>query len=170
MKQGYALACDVGGSHIACALVRGGEVLARRELAVDPAQGLAPWLPTLSATLRACCDEAGFTPAGSAGVGIGFPGLIGSDGRIRQIPDGKYADAPDIDLSAWAADELGVGLRLDNGSAMLWRQPVETFPVTPSSAFGWPASGCLSWQNVCALGRSPDRSAAQVVLRAAIRW
>jgi len=103
------LAVDVGGSHIACARVRGGTVEGRRELKVTAPTSLAAVLPALEAHLAAL---RGSEPA--SGVTVAFPGLVDPrSGRVVSTPAGKFEDAVGFDFAGWARARLGLPLLLE---------------------------------------------------------
>ncbi|SEN11607.1 glucokinase [Sphingomonas gellani] len=106
--KGY-LAVDIGGSHIACARVRGSAVEDRRELKVGSTGSIAAMLPMLEAAL----DEMRLGGA-VTGVALAFPGLIDpASGRVVSTPAGKYEDAVDLDFDAWARDSLDLPILLE---------------------------------------------------------
>lgn len=112
------LACDLGGTRMKIGIVRAGRVLAST---VEPAHGrlgLAPQLPALAAGWRRLLAEANLEPADCAGITVAFPSLVDpASGRVLSH-QGKYADAPGIDLRAWAGDEFGLPLAIENDARM----------------------------------------------------
>ncbi|MBY9063451.1 ROK family protein [Sphingomonas yunnanensis] len=103
------LAVDVGGSHVACARVRGGIVENRREIRFAAPTSLAAVMPGLEAHLAIL---RGREPV--AGVSIAFPGLVDPrSGRVASTPAGKFEDAVGFDFTGWARERLGLALRLE---------------------------------------------------------
>lgn len=103
------LAVDIGGSHIACARVRGGTVEGRREIRLAAPTSLAAALPGLEAQLAILRGSESV-----AGVSIAFPGLIDPrSGRVVSTPAGKFEDAIDFDFAGWASERLGLPLLLE---------------------------------------------------------
>jgi glucokinase len=108
------LACDVGGTRIKLGIVESGRILASEIIAAESGRGLAQALPRMTETLRALCSRIGIRPAQCRGVGIGFPALVNCDeGRVLN-EYGKYCDAPDQDLGAWARESFDLPLAVDN--------------------------------------------------------
>jgi glucokinase len=115
-----ALAVDLGGSHVACAAVAGKRLLETVSVQVDSKGRLANLLPTLSTALRTLIERCGSKRCGSncAGIGFGFCGLVdGRNGRVVST-NHKYSDATDIDLPAWARQEFGLPLILENDARL----------------------------------------------------
>ena len=113
-----ALAVDLGGSHAACAAVDEGRVLAGETVAVDGARGLAEALPAIAAALKRAAEAAGLASGGCAGLAFGFCGLVDSEaGRVLST-NGKYDDAPSLDLRDWCRRELGLPLRVENDARL----------------------------------------------------
>jgi len=103
------LAIDIGGSHIACALVRGGMVERRAEIAVPATPTLETLLPELQGILADL-------RAGDAvtGVAVAFPGLIDPrSGQVVSTPTGKYEDAVGFDFAGWAKEHLDLPIMLE---------------------------------------------------------
>ena len=101
----YAL--DVGGSHIACALVEDGVILARETIPVMDARSWTALTPAI---------EAAFARLGRGGeaLAIAFPALIDpATHRVTSTPKGKYEDAVGFDFVGWGRARLGVEVRLE---------------------------------------------------------
>ncbi len=103
------LAVDVGGSHIACARVRGCTIEGRREIRLAAPTTLAAVLPALEAHLTALHGS-----ELAAGVSVAFPGLVDPrSGRVVSTPAGKFEDAVGFDFAGWASERLGLPVRLE---------------------------------------------------------
>ena len=112
------LACDLGGTRMKIGLVRDGQVLAQTVEPANSKQGLAPQLPRLKAAWLRLLDELKLTPRDCAGISIAFPSLIDTaTGRVL-AEYGKFADAMELDLRAWAQRELGLPLAIENDARM----------------------------------------------------
>ena len=119
------LACDLGGTRLKIGLMAEGKVLAQT---VEPArskQGLAPQLPGLKAAWLRLLEEQRLPLPACAGVSVAFPSLIDTaTGRVL-AEYGKFADAPGLDLRAWARAEFNLPLAIENDarSALIgeWR-------------------------------------------------
>jgi glucokinase len=112
------LALDLGGSHVGCALVHGGSVLASSTVTTD-ALSLRRILPNLASQLRENCRAAGVSPETCKGVAVGFPAIVDSNtGEILSTLGNKFADSTGADLQAWAAQEFGLPLRIENDAKL----------------------------------------------------
>lgn len=112
------LACDLGGTRLKIGVVRDGRMVART---VEPAHsqlGLAPQLPVLKAAWLHLLAQHHLTLADCAGVAVAFPSLV--DNAIGRVlaEYGKFADAPTLDLRAWARAEFDLPLAIENDARM----------------------------------------------------
>ncbi len=107
------LAVDLGGTHASCALVEDVSVLAREVVPVRDLALLGPALPAIQGALERLNRD------GSAqGVGFGFCGLVDTLSSRVTSTNGKFEDAPQIDLVGWAQNQLGLPLRLENDARL----------------------------------------------------
>lgn len=113
-----ALAVDLGGSHATCALVDATRVLAAGTLGVLPGAALQEVLPRITKVLRDVLCGAGEHARNCAGIALGFCGIVDSDACRVLSTNGKYDDAPRIDLAAWAADAFQMPLRIENDARL----------------------------------------------------
>ncbi len=111
------LTLDLGGSHVGCAVVAHGRVLACSTLETD-ARSMARLLPQIKANLLDCCRASGIEPQACQGLGIGIPSLV--DGRTSEILSAfnKFVDLNTADLSAWSKDAFGLPVRFENDAAL----------------------------------------------------
>jgi glucokinase len=112
------LAVDLGGSHATCALVSDMGVPFCSRLELEGLHGLDPALPGIARALRSAAQEAAVELRECAGVAFSFCGLVDPVRKRVISTNAKYDDAPDIDLTAWAAAEFGLPLRLENDARM----------------------------------------------------
>ena len=112
------LAADFGGRRIKLGLVKDGRVLARQVLPANADQPLSTRLEAVADGLRGLCAEQRLTPADCGGVGFAYPSIV--DTRRARIMDhfGKFGDASQLDLRAWAMTTLGLPLVIDNDARM----------------------------------------------------
>ena len=107
------LSVDVGGSHAACALVSGTQILAYETIPAKGAETLGAVVSALTSVMQrllAGCPKSDRC----RGIGFSFCGLVDSRrARILSI-NGKYSDAPAFDLTGWARSEFNLPLRLEN--------------------------------------------------------
>jgi len=112
------LAVDLGGSHVTCGVVADGSLLAYDVLPLTDSQNLAPILPALSDTLLRLRGTVGYP---IKGVGVGFCGLV-HEGKNRVVStNGKFVDAPGLDLNRWAASTFQAPLRIANDARLALR-------------------------------------------------
>ena len=113
-----ALAIDLGGSHATCGLVEDKTILGCKALDTDRAKSLRAVLPRIAELFRELAENHALTLADFGGVAVGFAGL--ADSRTGKVlaTNSKYEDAPEIDLSAWSRESLGLPLRLENDARM----------------------------------------------------
>jgi glucokinase len=112
------LACDLGGTRMKIGVVREGAVLARTTIPANSALGLAAGLPALAAAWRGLLGELGLGVGDCAGICVAFPSLV--DVRTGRIlaEYGKYADAMQLDLRAWARGEFNLPLAIENDARL----------------------------------------------------
>jgi len=118
MPPTILLACDLGGTRMKIAVLRNHQILAH---AVEPAnskQSLAIHLPVLKAAWLRLLAQLNLTLRDCAGISMAYPSIIdAASGRVL-ASFGKFADALDLDLRAWAHRELGLSLAIDNDARM----------------------------------------------------
>ncbi|HXP62601.1 MAG TPA: ROK family protein [Dongiaceae bacterium] len=113
-----ALACDLGGTRMKIGVVRDGRVLAQTIRPSESKQGLALQLPVLKAAWLGLLAELRLSLRHCDGISVSFPSLVDTaTGRVL-TEYGKFADAPALDLRAWANDELGLVLAIENDARM----------------------------------------------------
>ncbi len=112
------LACDMGGTRVKLGLVSEGRVLAHDVIDAHSDRGLAPRLPALAAALRKLAADHGTTAETCDGISVSFPSIMDhATGRIL-AEYGKYRDAMDVDMRAWARTEFGLPLAIENDARM----------------------------------------------------
>jgi len=112
------LACDLGGTRMKIGVVRGGDVLAQTTIPAHSTAGLAPGLPALKTAWLDLLETLKLKVTDCAGISVAFPSLVDvASGRVL-AEYGKYADAPDLDLRAWAKKEFNLPLALENDARM----------------------------------------------------
>ena len=113
-----ALSLDMGGSHIACGVVRDDELLGSASLDSELATSLESFLPSIVEVLRTLLRDTGVTAKECDGIAIGFPGIVEvRNGRILSTLK-KYEDAIHLDLGRWAMEQFGLSLRIENDARM----------------------------------------------------
>jgi len=107
------LAVDLGGTHAACAVVEGTQILAREIVSLPESISLSAALVAIEASLGRIHAE---HPADA--VGFGFCGLVDSRHTRVASTNGKFTDAVTLDLSAWSRKTFGLPLRLENDARL----------------------------------------------------
>jgi glucokinase len=107
------LAVDLGGSHAACALVEDRTILARDAIRFGDGMALGAILPDIADVLRRLNVQ-----RDAQGVGFGFCGLVDARNTRVSSTNGKFVDAVDLDLRAWAQSQFGLPLRLENDARL----------------------------------------------------
>jgi glucokinase len=112
-----AFVADLGGTRIKLGLAEDHCLLAELCLDARSHEGLAPQLPRIATAYRSLCETTGTPPDACHILGMAFPSVIARTNRIAAAY-GKYADAPQLDLAAWAIDELGMQLVIENDARL----------------------------------------------------
>jgi glucokinase len=107
-----ALSIDLGGSHAALAVVEDQTILASQEVHVDSTLGLKPVLPLVSATFHDLLRNTGVMAAECAGLAISICAMAQHNRVVAT--NGKFDDAPQLDLAAWCRAEFDLPLALEN--------------------------------------------------------
>lgn len=118
VKAMFALALDMGGTHIGCGVVENDRLLAYHSLPTDQEALLADLLPEVVRLLHSLISDSGKAGDSCLGVAVGFPGIV--DARRCRITSTlkKYADAPKLDLAAWARQNFNARLRIENDARL----------------------------------------------------
>lgn len=112
------LAVDLGGSHVSCGVVESGRLLRSSGFDLPTSELLAPVLPQLQDCLTALMKGG---PERIDGIGIGFCGVVDERANRVASTNGKYIDAPDLDLAAWAREAFDLPMRLANDARLALR-------------------------------------------------
>jgi len=114
-----SLTADIGGTRIKVALVTNCQIVDQSAFDAHSAEGLRPQLARLASELRLLCHKTGIRAADCSALSIAFPALV-EDGDTPRVLTayGKYADAPNVDLSGWAREELGITVMIENDARM----------------------------------------------------
>ena len=113
-----AVALDMGGSHVGCAVIRDQEILASGNLLVEGASSLASLLEPLALTIEKLLAEAELSAADCIGIGVGFPGIVDFRTGTIHATLKKYEDAQHMDLAGWCRQRLNLKLAMENDARM----------------------------------------------------
>jgi glucokinase len=112
------LSCDLGGTRMKIGVVCDQQVLAQTVIPANSKIGLAPGLPQLKASWLRLLAKLKLSVGDCDGIAMAFPSLVDpKSGRVL-AEYGKFADAMGLDLRAWAKDELGLPLAIENDARM----------------------------------------------------
>ena len=112
------LAVDFGGRRIKLGLVADGVVIAEAVIAAQADQHLRTQLGRVADALKQLCQQQGIGFGACAGVAFAYPSIIDVPrARILDHFD-KFGDAASLDLRAWAQEQLGLSLAIDNDARM----------------------------------------------------
>jgi glucokinase len=113
-----AIAIDMGGTHAGIAIVEDRVILATEQIALNSEKGLEPALPKISAAIRRLLQQLAIEAGECAGLAMGFCGMV--DGACTGVisTNGKYEDAPDLNLSAWSKSEFGLPFVIENDARL----------------------------------------------------
>jgi len=114
----YTIACDMGGTRIKLGLVKDSKVITTEVIPAYSGKGLKPRLPVMVETINNMCNKQNTLSKNCIGMAIASPGVISSDNRRIASMNEKYFDAPSLNLTAWAKEELGVPLFIENDARM----------------------------------------------------
>jgi len=103
------VAVDLGGTSTKLALVEDGVVREFRQVPAQPSRGLLDCLDSLATLV----DERWGTVGQVSGWGISFPGIVDPFRKKVLATAGKYPDATEADLAAWA-QRLGLPFVVEN--------------------------------------------------------
>lgn len=113
-----ALAIDLGGSHAACALVKEGRILASRDVPADGNLPFATLLPKISETFHEMLRTTQISHADCSGLVIGFCGIVSAREKRVLAMNGKFEDAPDLDLIGWCKREFDLPFYIENDARL----------------------------------------------------
>ena len=112
-----AIAADLGGSHLTCALLREREIIASRSIETtnEPFSGV---LKRLEAEIQTLLVSAQATSEDCLGLAMGFCGIVDPDNDTVIATNGKFAGAEGFDFRGWARRALGLRLRMENDARL----------------------------------------------------
>ncbi|MGA7415996.1 MAG: ROK family protein [Bryobacteraceae bacterium] len=112
-----AIAVDMGGSHVTCALLRGQEILSFRSIKAydEPLKAVLPRVQTEVEQLLASQE---IPAAEYLGLAVGFCGITDSENDTVIATNGKFEDACGFDFRGWARHAFGLRLRLENDARL----------------------------------------------------
>ena len=113
-----ALAIDVGGSHVTCAVVRGESIIAREILGADGRGTLQGLLPSIGDALCRLLRTCALKSADCAGIVMGFCGIVNPHQKRVLATNDKFSDARDLDLNDWFTSKFSIPFFLENDARL----------------------------------------------------
>jgi glucokinase len=113
-----ALALDLGGSHVSCAVVRDGSLLTRKTLPAQAAGNLADLLVPIADCADGLMDAAGISWFDCAGIVLGFPGIVHAREKRVLATNAKFVDATELDLNGWFTRRFNVPFYIENDARL----------------------------------------------------
>lgn len=115
MKE-YAIAIDIGGSHVEYGIVHEDQLIAAETIQVHETT-LLKLLPQLTAGIRALIAKCQLDLTTVSGVAVGICAI--ADGQSKVLAtSGKYNDSVGFDFALWAQKEFGLNCRVENDARM----------------------------------------------------
>ena len=103
------LSIDVGGSHVALALVEEGRIIHKSRFTMDFQKSFRICLEHIEQAGKSLLLESNIRSTDLGGLGLSLPMLVDSTAkRVVSTPANKYSDAIDINLAEWAEKAFGV--------------------------------------------------------------
>lgn len=113
-----AISIDMGGSHVKLAVVENANILAANEISFDYGAGLLPLLPVFKTIVYDLLSKLGIPVKDCIGLAMGAAAMVDrTTGRVVST-NGKFDDAPGIDLPAWCQAEFGIPFAVENDARM----------------------------------------------------
>lgn len=104
---GLYIGVDIGGTNLRVALVnREGQILQRRKTCSDIGKGGDAFIDSLVSEVSALCSLAENAGNSVCGIGIGVPGLVGSDGLIHSSVNMQPLEG--LNLAAHVEERTGI--------------------------------------------------------------
>lgn len=113
-----AISIELGGSHAAVGLLNDRVLFAVDELAVRSDTQLADLLPSLESAVRRLVTQNNLKYEDFCGVGMCIAALVHWETNRVAGTNGKYSDAPFLDLCQWSRKSFNLPLRLENDARM----------------------------------------------------
>ena len=108
------LAVDWGGRRIKLGFIKDGRIVTSSVLPAQAALPLCSRLDVVGQRLRELCRSQGVEPEMCDGVAFAYPSIIDvGNGRILDH-FGKFGEASQLDLRAWARENCGLPFAIDN--------------------------------------------------------
>ena len=113
-----ALAFDLGGTHATCGIVEDNSILGTEVVSGDGTSGFREMLPAISSAFRKLLKTANLATNDIAGIACSLCNIIDSKAGKVLSTNRKYEDMPSIDFPAWAKEQFGLPLRMENDARM----------------------------------------------------
>ena len=114
----FSIAIDLGGTRIKSGLLKDNVLLEKKILDAESDKGLQPNLVRLEAVIDDLLKKHEVTPGMLQGIGLAFPGIVNPLSKKIIATNKKYDDAPQLNLSEWAAQKWNTALYIENDARM----------------------------------------------------
>ena len=112
------IAADLGGTRIKLGIVMDGKVAQQASLPALSKEGLRRRLPDIADEIYRQLALLGLESRQCHALGLSFPGLVDPYADRVRATYGKWDDAPEIDLAAWAKACFAVPLVMENDTRL----------------------------------------------------
>lgn len=114
----YYIGIDLGGTRIKAGLVVNNQLQSLQVVPAIAGEGLEASLPLLQQAIEGIITQHQLSPAGLAGIGLAFPGLVDYEAQRILSTNQKYNDATTTNLPAWIKQHWNVPFFIDNDARM----------------------------------------------------
>jgi len=111
-----AIGIDIGGSHVACGVVREDRLLASETIALTHAS-LTDLLPKLESRVRSLMVKVDVQVSALTGIAVGICAVVDPSGSVAAT-NGKYDDGIGFNFSRWAHQVFGVRCVAENDTRL----------------------------------------------------
>jgi len=114
----FSIAIDLGGTRIKTGLLKDNVLLEKKILDAESDKGLQPNLARLEAVIDELLKKYEVKQGMLQGIGLAFPGIVNPLSKKIIATNKKYDDAPQLNLSEWAAQKWNTTLYIENDARM----------------------------------------------------
>ena len=112
------IAADLGGTKVKLGVIRDGKAIQQTAIPAISNEGLSRRLPAIADEIDCLLASLGLDCPRCDVLGLTFPGLVDSTANRVRATYGKWDDAPEIDLGAWAKARFSLPLVMENDTRL----------------------------------------------------
>src|SRR5215475_6042122 len=112
------IAADLGGTSVKLGVVINGKVARQTAIPAKSKAGLLNQLPQIADEIDTQLASLGLDCRGCGVLGLTFPGLVEPGANRVRATYGKWDDAREIDLAAWANERFSLPLVMENDTRL----------------------------------------------------